>query len=119
MDARHSSDDDGYVYVRVDTRQGSHHVSAIGERGRQFGDRKSTTGTDGYGQICRFIGSFGANAVVAVEGTGSYGAELTRVLRRAGLMVREVPRPDRSKRRLHGKSDPLDGLQAVTERTLQ
>ncbi|WP_200863137.1 hypothetical protein [Rhodococcus ruber] len=33
----------------------------------------------------------GCGLVVAVEGTGSYGAELARVLRRAGMTVLGVP----------------------------
>jgi len=43
-----------------------------------------------------------------VEGTGSYGAGLTRHLLAAGETVHEVSRPDRRLRREHGKSDPLD-----------
>lgn len=47
---------------------------------------------------------------VGVEGTGSYGAALSRHLRAAGVTVVEVDRPDRKARRAHGKSDPLDAL---------
>jgi len=46
---------------------------------------------------------------IGVEGTGTYGAALTRQLRAtADVQVVEVDRPDRSARRAHGKSDPLD-----------
>jgi hypothetical protein len=44
-----------------------------------------------------------------VEGTGSYGAGLTRYLHRCGVAVVEVDRPDRAGRRKHGKSDPPSG----------
>lgn len=50
---------------------------------------------------------------LGIEGTGSYGAGLTSAARRAGITVREVIRPERSVRRLQGKSDPIDALQAV------
>jgi transposase len=50
---------------------------------------------------------------VGVEGTGSYGAELSRVLTREGMRVVEVTRPNRQARRLRGKSDPLDAYQAA------
>lgn len=50
---------------------------------------------------------------VGVEGTGAYGAGLTRALRAAGVTVVEVDRPDRRARRAKGKSDPLDAYAAA------
>jgi len=54
---------------------------------------------------------------IGVEGTGTYGAGLTRFARAYGLQVVEVNRPDRSTRRRHGKSDPIDA-QAAARATL-
>jgi transposase len=48
-----------------------------------------------------------------VEGTGSYGAGLARYLTAAGVVVLEVPRPDRQRRRRHGKSDAVDAVSAA------
>jgi transposase len=48
-----------------------------------------------------------------VEGTGSYGAALTRLLRAEGVPVIEVNRPDRSARRRRGKSDVVDAEAAA------
>ena len=48
-----------------------------------------------------------------VEGTGSYGAALTRYLRRSGVTVIEVNRPDRAARRRHGKTDAIDAVAAA------
>jgi transposase len=48
-----------------------------------------------------------------VEGTGSYGAPLARFLRRAGVEVLEVSRPDRQERRRQGKSDTVDAVEAA------
>jgi transposase len=48
-----------------------------------------------------------------IEGTGSFGAGLTRFLRSRGQMVMEVNRPDRQARRRHGKSDSLDAEAAA------
>ena len=50
---------------------------------------------------------------VGVEGTGAYGAGLTRYLRRHDITVIEVNRPDRQSRRTRGKSDPLDAENAA------
>lgn len=43
-----------------------------------------------------------------VEGTGSYGYQLTRTLQAAGITVFEVNRLDRANRQRRGKSDPVD-----------
>ena len=50
---------------------------------------------------------------VGVEGTGSYGAGLTRFLHAEGVVVVEVNRPNRQLRRSHGKSDPVDAVAAA------
>lgn len=48
-----------------------------------------------------------------VEGTGTYGAGLTRHLTQAGVTVVEVDRPNRQRRRRRGKSDPIDAEAAA------
>ena len=47
------------------------------------------------------------------EGTGSYGAGLTRALTTLGLRVVEVGRVNRQLRRRHGKTDTVDAESAV------
>ncbi len=56
---------------------------------------------------------FGGLDAVGIEGTSSYGAELTRVIGAAGVALFEVNRPDRRARRRQGKSDQLDSEQAA------
>ncbi|MFJ3616769.1 transposase [Streptomyces iakyrus] len=48
-----------------------------------------------------------------MEGTGTFGAGLSRYLLAQHVKVYEVNRPDRSARRLLGKSDPLDAQAAA------
>ncbi len=48
-----------------------------------------------------------------MEGTGTFGAGLSRYLLAQRVEVYEVNRPDRSARRLLGKSDPLDAQAAA------
>ncbi|MGY5009178.1 IS110 family transposase [Streptomyces sp. 900105755] len=48
-----------------------------------------------------------------VEGTGTFGAGLSRYLLAQQIQVFEVNRPDRSARRLLGKPDPLDAQAAA------
>jgi len=57
--------------------------------------------------------TFGDVRKVGVEGTGSYGAGVTRHLTGAGIEVLEVDRADRSDRRRRGKSDTLDAQAAA------
>lgn len=48
------------------------------------------------------------SVIVAIEGTGSYGAALTRALNSSGLHVVEARPPRRGSRGSRGKSDALD-----------
>jgi transposase len=101
------------VFAGVDTHADTHHGAVIDGLGRQLADREFATTPQGYRRLLDWIRSFGSVCAVGVEGTGAYGAELCRVLTAAGLSVREVDRPDRSSRRAHGKSDPLDAYAAA------
>jgi len=56
---------------------------------------------------------YGVRPVFAMEGTGSYGAGICRVLLDAAYDVIEVNRPDRSARRRQGKDDPEDAETAA------
>src|SRR4051794_26645873 len=62
----------------------------------------------GYASMLSWMRSKGRLDRVGVEGTGAYGAGLTRHLHDQGVTVLEVPRPDRRLRRQRGKSDPID-----------
>jgi len=53
--------------------------------------------------------TLGSVKAFGIEGTGSYGAGLSRDLLAKGHRVVDVMRPDRQLRYLHGKSDFLEG----------
>ncbi|MGY3380935.1 hypothetical protein ACVWYS_002892 [Arthrobacter sp. TE12231] len=101
------------VIAGIDTHADTHHVAVITDTGRHMADREFPAAGAGYQGIIDFITGFGPVLAVGVEGTGSYGAELSRVLVREGIHVVEVMRPNRHARRLQGKSDPLDAYQAA------
>jgi transposase len=67
----------------------------------------------GYKALLAWHEGFGQVTKIGVEGTGSYGVGLSRFLRRRGVEVVEVNRPNRQARRNHGKSDPLDAIEAA------
>lgn len=101
------------VIAGIDTHADTHHVAVISETGQHLADQEFLAVGSGYRKIVEFITGFGPVLAVGVEGTGSYGAELSRTLAREGIAVLEVMRPNRQGRRLKGKSDPLDAYQAA------
>ncbi len=96
----------------VDTHGQTHHAAVLDDLGRPLGDQEFPTTPVGYRGLLRWLQTHGHAQRVEVEGTGSYGAALSRHLRAAGIAVVEVDRPDRKARRAQGKSDPLDALSA-------
>ena len=62
----------------------------------------------GYGALEAWAKSMGAVQAFGIEGTGSYGAGLSRFLRERGPTVVEVNRPNRQLRYQQGKSDAVD-----------
>lgn len=97
----------------VDTHADTHHAAALDEVGRLLGDREFPATPAGYAELGSWLAGYGELAVVGVEGTGCYGAGLTRHLRAEGATVLEVNRPDRRQRVVRGKSDPLDAENAA------
>jgi transposase len=97
----------------VDTHQDTHTAAVIDQVGRVLGSEQFDADPAGYGALVAWMRSFGRLARVGVEGTGAYGAGLTRLLRTEQVEVIEVDRPDRKTRRFQGKSDPIDAVQAA------
>jgi transposase len=101
------------VIAGVDTHADTHHAAIIDANGKRLGDMQFPTTRAGYAALLGFLVSFGTVTRVGIEGTGSYGAGLSRHLRTAGLEVIEVIRPNRQVRRMSGKSDPIDAFAAA------
>jgi transposase len=104
---------DRVIYAGVDTHKELHVAAVIDDSERVLGTRSFSTTRAGYRALLAWIGEFGEISRVGVEGTGSYGAGLTRHLANAGVSVLEVDRPDRSDRRRKGKDDDLDAINAA------
>ncbi len=101
------------VTAGVDTHRDQHVVAALDERGAELGVRSYPTTPTGHRALLAWLRELGAVERVGVEGTGSYGAGLTRFLHARGVVVVEVNRPNRQLRRSHGKSDPVDAVAAA------
>lgn len=97
----------------VDTHAATHHAAALDMTGQLLDTRSFPASAAGYQALICWMVSYGYVERVGVEGTGTYGAGLTRALHHAQIAVVEVPRPDRRLRRSHGKSDPIDAVAAA------
>ena len=97
----------------VDTHKDTHTAAAVDARGQVLGHREFPATQVGYAALLAWLRGFGQLLVVGVEGTGVYGAGLTQYLQAGGVELVEVDRPDRTARRRHGKSDPVDAQAAA------
>src|SRR5215218_8196595 len=101
------------VTVGVDTHADVHVAVAKDAFGRRLDATSVATTPAGYAELLDWAQRLGQLEGWGIEGTGSFGAGLTRFLRRHGQVVVEVNRPDRAARRRRGKSDPLDAEAAA------
>jgi transposase len=97
----------------VDTHLDLHVAAALDANGGVLGVESFPATRAGYRDLHAWLAGLGGLVRVGVEGTGAYGAGLSRFLRAAGVEVIEVDRPNRQARRRHGKSDPLDAVEAA------
>lgn len=101
------------VTVGVDTHLDVHVAVALDQLGRRLGEAQLPTTPAGYEELVEWGGSFGEIEAFGVEGTGCFGAGLSRHLRGRGFLVVEIIRPKRQTRRHKGKSDPIDAEAAA------
>jgi transposase len=97
----------------VDTHLDVHVAAALDERGAQLGVESFAATAAGYRELLDWLEGFGTVELIGVEGTGSYGAGLTRHLLSHQVAVVEVDRLNRQRRRRTGKSDPHDPVAAA------
>jgi transposase len=110
---RSATRSDRVVFAGVDTHKELHVAAVIDSSEMVLGTRSFSTTRAGYRAMLAWIGEFGELIRIGVEGTGSYGAGLTRHLAKSGVTILEVDRPDRSDRRRKGKDDDLDAISAA------
>jgi transposase len=101
------------LILGVDTHDGAHVGVLIDALGRRRGAIEIPTDAVGYDRLLAWCRAQGQLQVAGVEGTGSYGAPLVRVLAAHGVRVVEVNRANRQRRRRRGKSDPADAEAAA------
>src|SRR3954447_1269285 len=97
----------------VDTHLDEHVAAVVDSVGGVLGVARFPVTPSGYGRMVSWMHSHGQLERVGVEGTGSYGAGLSRHMLGAGLVVMEVTRPNRQERHLNGKDDDLDAIETA------
>jgi transposase len=108
------ADELDYV-IGVDTHRDQHALAVVDARtGAVVAQTATAADARGYTQAARFADRHAPGARMwAIEGSGHYGAGLTRFLGERGDAVSEVGRSVRGERRLRGKDDPLDAIRAA------
>ncbi|MFJ9151874.1 IS110 family transposase [Streptomyces sp. NPDC102270] len=101
------------VTLGVDTHADVHVAVALDQLGRRLGTLAVPSTPAGYASLEAWATGLGTVEQVGLEGTGCYGAGLSRWLRQHGHRVVEVNRPDRQTRRRRGKSDVVDAEAAA------
>jgi len=110
MDHKHPKNQ---LILGVDTHLDCHVAVLINTLGQVVSTDEFETNLNGYKKCLRWCHSFGHLMKAGVEGTGTYGAGLSRYLSSCDITVFEVNRPNRARRRLRGKSDPTDAENAA------
>jgi transposase len=96
------------IIIGVDTHKLTHTAVAISALGARLGTTTIPAKRRGYQALVTWALSLGPVGASGVEGTGSYGAGLSRFLSEQGYPVLEVNRPSRQLRYQKGKDDSLD-----------
>ena len=104
------------VFGGVDTHRDCHVAAVVDTAGRVLGTAPFPADAAGFEELGGWLRSQGRVVRVGVEGTGSYGAGLTRYLTGIGIEVVEVNRPNRQLRRRLGKTDTTDAQAGLSNR---
>ncbi|MEU2736142.1 IS110 family transposase [Streptomyces sp. NPDC007095] len=97
----------------MDTHGEVHVAAVVSPLGKVLGTESFPATAAGYRRLLVWARKRGTVRRAGVEGTGTFGAGLSRYLLAQHVQVYEVNRPDRTARRLLGKSDPLDAQAAA------
>lgn len=103
----------GEVILGVDTHRDTHAAALVDELGQFLAAETFPTTRRGIRALIRWAQNLGTVQRAGVEGTGSYGAGLTRALLLEGIEVIEVTRAVRVGRRHLGKNDTGDAEAAA------
>ena len=104
------------LVIGVDTHKQTHTAAVVtATTGAVIAQATAAATPAGYRQLLALAEQQPGERVWAIEGTGGYGAGLTRFLHAHAEQVVELDRPKRAARRQGATSDPLDATRAARE----
>jgi transposase len=104
------------LVIGVDTHKHTHTAAVLAAAtGAMIAQATMAATPGGYRRLLALADQQPGQRVWAIEGTGGYGAGLTRFLQANAEQVVELDRPKRAARRHGAKSDPLDATRAARE----
>jgi hypothetical protein len=104
------------LVIGVDTHKHTHTAAVVATAtGAVIGQATVAATPAGYQYLLDLANQQPNRRAWAIEGTGGYGAGLTRFLTAHHEHVVELDRPKRAARRHGAKSDPLDAIRAARE----
>lgn len=102
------------VAIGVDAHKETLAAAAVDDVGRMIAEAEFRNDGKGHKQFLAWVRGQAVERRIGIEGSGSFGAGLARMLLEAGEDVREVPTSltyrERRRESTHGKSDPIDAL---------
>lgn len=101
------------IFAGIDTHKNTHVIATCDSFGKILLSAQFSTTNDGIQKLTQWLFEQGSVLAVGIEGTGSYGKNVTVELQKQGIQVFEVTRAVKSERRVHGKSDFLDAQNAA------
>jgi transposase len=101
------------IVLGIDTHKDAHVAAAVTDLGTLLATAKFPATAAGYKQLLKWAREMGPVRRAGVEGTGSYGAALTRHLHAEDIEVIDVNSPDKATRRRRGKTDSIDAEAAA------
>lgn len=101
------------VIAGIDTHADTHAAAALDAQGRALGTSEFPATASGYRQVADWLEGFGQVRAIGIEGSGSYGAGLTRYLQARELSVVEVNQPHAHTWSRRGKTDSVDAEAAA------
>ena len=104
------------VVIGIDTHKHTHTASVVtAVTGAALETVTVATDPAGYQHLVELANRHPGARVWAIEGTGTYGAGLTRHLHACGEVVFELDRPKRPARRNGAKTDALDAVRTARD----
>jgi transposase len=103
------------VVIGVDTHKHTHTAAVVAAATGATTTLTIAATAAGYQRLLELADQHDRRRVWAIEGTGGYGAGLTRFLTAHHEQVVELDRPKRAARRHGAKSDPIDATRAARE----